>query len=381
MKRLEYKWINRAEDFCTLHEEWNELLANSPCDSLFLTWEWQYFWWLHLAGDRKLSILTVRSDGRLMAIAPMSVKPPDLKRMLPFRVLELLGTGSVGSDYLSIIVRDGEENSVMPTISAALFRKNRVLELSNIDRGSRVVTLAALAMNALGCRTARQTQSFSPYIDLTGFTWDSYMTRNDSAHKTRFDKKLRRLKKSFCVRFEQTSAESTRPRDLQIMIDLHMQRWDSKGGSNAFNSESLCNFHHAFTDLALQKDWLRLFIMWLDDKPAAAVYGFYYKDTFYYYQAGFDPDYGQYSVGYLAIGLTVELALQEGAKEYDMLRGNEEYKYAWATDERELVRLTIFPPTTKGRLCEQYLDLRERAKTVLMENTPLSIKEWVLPSA
>lgn len=381
MSELECTWINRTEDFFSLQHEWQELLADSSIDSLFLSWEWQYTWWLHLSENRALAILTIRSAGRLMAIAPMIAKPPDLKRMMPFRMLELLGTGNVGSDYLSFIVRNGAESSVMPAISAALFKRNRVLELSNIERGSRAVTLTALAMNAKGCRTARQTQSFSPYADLCGFSWDSYMTRNDSSHKTRFNKKLRKLKKNFDFRFEQTSTESTRQQNLQVMIDLHLQRWDSKGGSNAFNSADLCAFHHAFTDIALQKNWLRLFIMWLDDRPAAAVYGFYYNNTFYYYQAGFDPKYSQYSVGYLAIGLTVELALEEGAQEYDMLRGNEEYKYAWATDERELVRLTIFPPTTKGRLCEQYLGLRERAKTALMENTPHSIREWVLASA
>lgn len=381
MSPVDCQWISRSEDFLALRHEWQALLADSSSDTLFMTWEWQYTWWQHLAEHRTLAILTVRLAGKLMAIAPMAIKPPDLKRMIPFRYLEILGTGNVGSDYLSIIVARGAEHAMMPAISAALLKRNFVLEISNTEHGSHVITMAALALNALGCRTARHTQSFSPYIDMAAFDWDSYMSRNNSASETRFNKKLRKLERTFSVRLEQTRLESTRTRDLQILIDLHLQRWDGKGGSNAFDSAALCSFHASFTETALQNNWLRLFILRLDDKPAAAVYGFFYHDVFYYYQAGFAPEFSQYSVGYLAIGLTVKKAFEEGAHEYDMLHGEEEYKYTWATSDRELVRLTIFPPTAKGRLCEQYLGLRNSAKALIMDNVPDNIRDRVFASA
>lgn len=370
MSQLDSKWISRTEDFFALREEWQELLNDSSSNTLFLTWEWQYTWWLHLAEKRQLAILTIRKDGILMAIAPMTVKPADLKRMMPFKILEILGTGTVGSDYLSIIVRNDAERRLMPAISVALLNRKYSLEMSNTERDSKIMTKVVLEMNGLGCRSGRSTQSFSPFIDLSGFNWDSYMTRNNSSNRTRFNKKLRKLEKTFSVRFDQTNTEASLEMDLQTLIQLHLQRWDGKGGTNAFNSVSLRNFHKEFSAIALKNNWLRLYIMWLDNKPAAAVYGFCYNDIFYYYQAGFNPQFSQYSVGYLAIGQTVKKALEEGVREYDMLRGNESYKYVWATNERELVRLNIFQPTSKGRACEQYMALRNSAKAMIIDNLP-----------
>lgn len=374
MTHLDSKWIDRTDDFYALRDEWQELLRNSASNTLFLTWEWQFTWWQNLAEARKLAILVIRRNGQLIAIAPMTVKPPNIKRMVPFSVLEIIGSGNVGSDYLSFIVRSGAEICALPAINAALLKHNFALELSNTKLDSRVMAMALLGLNDLGFRTGCQTQSFCPYIDLRGKTWQSYMTRTNSAGEIRFNKKLRRLEKKFSFRFEQTSTASDLGEDLATMIKLHFRRWNSKGGSNALDSDALRNFHKAFTGIALQKDWLRLFIMWLDDKPAAAVYGFFYDRVFYYYQAGFDPQFSQYSVGYISIGLTIQRAFDEGASEYDMLHGEEDYKDRWATDKRELVRLNIFPPTPKGRLCERILAFRNQVKKLVNLHAPESIK-------
>ncbi|MEX0739698.1 MAG: GNAT family N-acetyltransferase [Pseudohongiella sp.] len=381
MSTFESKWISDTEDFRALQHEWNELLRSSTCNTLFMTWEWLFTWWQHLAERRKLAILTIRQDGRLMAIAPMTIKPPDLRRMVPFSVMEIMGTGNVGSDYLSLIVRNGAETSFMPAITAALFKRNYAMEISATERSSRVMAMAMLGLNDLGCRTGQQAQCLCPYIDLREQTWESYMKKTHQSGKSRFDKKLRRLEKEYSLRFEQTQLESERGQNLATLIELHLQRWNGKGGSNAFDSQALRDFHQTFSAIALHNNWLRLFIMWLDDKPAAAVYGFFYNHVFYYYQAGFDPQFSQYSVGYLAIGLTVQNALIEDAIEYDLLRGEEEYKNAWATSARELLRLNIFPPTAKGRLCQRYLALRKRTKELIVEHAPDSIRERVFAQA
>ena len=63
----------------------------SDSDCLFLTWEWLFTWWKHLAGDRQLAILAVRSGGKLVALAPFCLRPASLSRRRPLPVLEFLG--------------------------------------------------------------------------------------------------------------------------------------------------------------------------------------------------------------------------------------------------------------------------------------------------
>jgi len=65
----------------------------------------------HLAGDRRLLILAVRCEGELAALAPCCLRPPSLFRWRPLPVLEFLENGSVGSDYLDIIVRKAVSRS------------------------------------------------------------------------------------------------------------------------------------------------------------------------------------------------------------------------------------------------------------------------------
>lgn len=367
MRPLHTQWLSRAEDFQALQRSWNELLASSGSNTLFLTWEWQYTWWTHLAEGRSLCLLTVHDGERLIAIAPLVLRPANYSRMVPFQVLELIGTGSVGSDYLSLIVRSGEENRALAEIARCLSERNVVLEMSNTERGNLLMASTALRMQALGCRTARHTQNFSPCIDLAGQTWESYIGRPGSSNGTRYNKKLRKLQRSFHVQLDVTIDENTRAQDLQTLIALHLKRWDGRGGSNAFGTPGLCSFHEAFSRIALQQNWLRLYVLRLDDVPAAAVYGFYYHGVFYYYQAGFDPQFSQYSVGHLAVGLTVQRALAEGAHEYDLLRGEEEYKYAWANNERELVCLSVYPSSVKGSLCAGMMTLRQGVKSLILE--------------
>jgi len=55
--------------------------------------------------------------------------------------------------------------------------------------------------------------------------------------------------------------------------------------------------------LALARDWLRLFVLRFDGKPAASLYGFRYNGVFYFYQSGFDPVYGKHSVGLVTMAL------------------------------------------------------------------------------
>ena len=76
--------------------------------------------------------------------------------------------------------------------------------------------------------------------------------------------------------------------------------------------------------------------------PVAALYGFFYQRVFYFYQSGYDPRYRKHSVGLVTMGLAIKSAIEDGAEEYDMLHGDESYKFQWAKDVRELEHLELY---------------------------------------
>src|SRR3954470_10115336 len=101
--------ITRTEEFERLHDEWNALLSSSGSNCVFLTHEWLFTWWKHLANGRQLSILTARENGRLIGVLPLATRAPQYARMMP-RVAEFLGSGVIGSDYLDAVIKQGHED-------------------------------------------------------------------------------------------------------------------------------------------------------------------------------------------------------------------------------------------------------------------------------
>jgi CelD/BcsL family acetyltransferase involved in cellulose biosynthesis len=145
-------------------------------------------------------------------------------------------------------------------------------------------------------------------------------------------------------------------------MDLHNARWRDRGGSDAFDTPGLVAFHREFSRIALERGWLRLYVLRLDRKSAACLYGFLYGGTFYFYQSGFDSAYRKESVGLVSMGLSIKSAIEEGAEEYDLLHGNEEYKSHWSRESRELSRLELYPPGGMGSICRRSAQLERAAR-------------------
>jgi CelD/BcsL family acetyltransferase involved in cellulose biosynthesis len=354
--------VSDMAGFTSLRPEWNDLLQASDADSLFLTWEWLHTWWKHLAAGRKLQLLTVRRGSDLLAIAPFAVRPRQPERLLPFQALEFLGTGAVGSDYLDLIIRCGAEDEALQAIAGYLTENESVLELKQVRAGSRLASRLAVQLQKSGWAASQTITDVCPYLDINGRSWESYLAGVGPSHRQNVRRRLRRIAASFQVDFQQVRTEVQRWECLALFAELHRMRWAERRGSDALDGDGIMEFHDEFTTVALQRGWLRLFILRLDGKPAASIYAFRYGKAFYFYQSGFDPAYRDHSVGLVTMGLAIQVAIEEGAAEYDMLHGDEEYKFLWARGGRDLVRLDCYPPNLEGTLCRQAVSLRQGLK-------------------
>jgi CelD/BcsL family acetyltransferase involved in cellulose biosynthesis len=364
--------IEKIEDtagFEKLREEWNELLQASASNCLFLTWEWLHTWWKHLSEDRTLFIVTVRSGQELTAIAPLTLRPPRLTRLVPFRSLEFLGSGSIGSDYLDVIIRVGKEEDACQAMAEYLRHGKHMLELTQLERRSCLAEKLAAELERRGWRLSEAKTNVCPFINLSGHSWESYLATFNHKRRHNFQRTLGLLTKQFNVRFEQVRSEEQRREALPLLISLHNLRWRNRAFSEAFYKPDLVSFHDELSHLALEQGWLRLFTLWIDSRPAAALYGFRYRQRFYFYQSGFDPAYSQHSVGLVLLMLCIKSTIEEGVEEFDFLHGDEPYKLHWARAARELGRLELYPPGARGSLYKATLEVsratRKMARRVL----------------
>ena len=386
---MKIQWIESTGGFDNLREEWDQLLADSASDCVFLTWEWLRTWWSHLAERRQLRIVVVRSGGELVALAPLAVRPGSVTRLFPFRVVEFLGSGTVGSDYLDLIIRRGAEAEALDALSRALGPSALMLKLGQLRGSCSVAAHLGGRLTQSGWTSVQTKVNTSPFIDLRGHTWTSYLATLGSEHRYNTQRKMKNLAKHFEVAFERVEHEYHRGPALQVLIALHNKRWIEHGNSDAFHTSEQVAFHEEFTACALRCGWLRLYILRLDGKPASALYGLRYGQTFCFYQSGFDPQYARHSVGLVTMGLAIKSAIEEGAEEYDLLHGGEAYKFHWAKESSELARLELYPPGARG-LCVRALTgggrlargwarrvLRDRAKDSLETRSgPLGVPSF-----
>jgi CelD/BcsL family acetyltransferase involved in cellulose biosynthesis len=163
-------------------------------------------------------------------------------------------------------------------------------------------------------------------------------------------RRLRAIEREFRVGFERVATDGERRDGLAALAAFHERRFRMRGGSTTFRTPALRAFHDAATQCALDGGWLRMYVLRLNDAPAAVMYGLSYDGRFSFYQHGFDDRYERHSVGLVLMARTIRAAIEEGAHTFDMLWGTEPYKWLWAREASELNQIHLFPRHVGGRI-------------------------------
>lgn len=360
--------IDSADRFEAIRPEWTELLASSPAESPFLTWEWLFAWWTHFGAGRRLAIVAVRNREQLIAVAPLCASRGRMPLMWRY---ELMGTGAAGSDYLDAIVRPGYEAKALDGLSDFAQWKDIAIQLARLPQHSALAKLAfPLAGNGWSVRTADD--GYCPFIRLSGHSWDSFLSTIGPSHRATTRRRLRVLDKTFAMRFARVTDDAMRQFALAKLFDFHRARFGAKG--TAFNTGTMCAFHRDATALLQEAGILRLFTLHLNDDLAGVLYGMSYKDRFYFYQHGYDPGFQSHGIGRAVLDLSIRSAIDEGLDEFDLLYGGEAYKSAWTNERRPLARLELFPPGITGRAHRHVVEteraLRAFARRVISAHAP-----------
>jgi CelD/BcsL family acetyltransferase involved in cellulose biosynthesis len=349
--------VDDTRGFTALRPHWDALLQASAADTPFLTWEWLRSWWAHLRGASRLALIVVRAGEQPVAIAPLRSVAGTLPWMSR---LEFVGTGLAGSDYLDLIVRRGHEEASLDALARHLRRRQLALRFTHLPPSSMAARLAD-RLAADGWIRTSAPDGRCPLVPLAGHTFDSYLATLGSSHRANVRRRLKALTQKFDVRFETVTSDEERRRVLATLGAFSQKRWKDQGGSSAFMTSEARAFQDEATGRALRRGWLRLHVLRLDGVAAAVMYGFQYRDRFFFYQHGFDDRFREHSVGLVLMGLSIRAAIEEGARAFDMLWGEEPYKFLWARESTTLERIDLFPRHLGGRLQRHTVTARRHA--------------------
>ncbi len=364
--------IRDADEWASLQQEWNEVLASSRSNTIFLTWEWLYEWWRSYGGGRSLRILLLREDdGRLAAIAPLMNDTIRTRPFGQFRAIRFVGDGTFDSDYLDLICRPGSEPEVVGAVLERLDTSTEwdVLVLNDIPTDSPNLGPIADECRRRGYRVSRTPVPCA--CTVLPATWDAFLPRL----KPRFRTKVRSLLRAAGGEegrepLEYCRSEADLDAWLETLFDLHTRRWRSIGQPGVFGDPRKREFYRRLGRRFLERGWLRFSRLRTDDRPVAMQFCFEYDNRTFLLQEGFDPDEVHRNAGHTLRALVFADNIRRGVAAYDFLGGVSEHKLLWGAAVKESVRLTIVRPTLRGRRYRLMTNGVERLKESVRRIAP-----------
>jgi CelD/BcsL family acetyltransferase involved in cellulose biosynthesis len=346
--------IESERGFRALRDEWNDVLARSGSNNLFLTWEWVSTWWeLYGAGGR-LYVLTARDEaGLLVGLAPLQRRRRRVLGVGAVDVLEFIGYGGdVTPEQLDFIVARGLESTVTPALIAYVEDDSdiRGLDLRPFAATSPNLEYVEAALRTVRGHLQRHADSVCPVLPLPA-TREEFLAGRSKNYRKKMGEYQRRCERDLGSHVRLSASDEELERDMRNLVELHQKRWD--GRSRAFRTPAYIEFHRRLAHRLFDRGWVRMFSLDSKHGPLAMLYCFAYADRYYFYQAGRDPEWNKHRVGLVLMHKAIEQAIAEHARVFDFLRGEEDYKYMWAADEVKAVRLAhwkTWPAWAVGRL-------------------------------
>jgi CelD/BcsL family acetyltransferase involved in cellulose biosynthesis len=185
-----------------------------------------------------------------------------------------------------------------------------------------------------GYRVTRERLVTSPRIALES-DFEGYVQALGKKERHELRRKLRRFESTPGAAFRWAS-EGERSDVLDRFFALHRL---SKGEKAAFMTPETESFFRDIAAALAPLGWLRLGVVSAHGEDAAVLFAFAYGDTLALYNAAYDPALGSLSLGIASHAFAVRDAIAQGFKIYDLLRGNEPYKYDLGAVDRWLWRL------------------------------------------
>jgi CelD/BcsL family acetyltransferase involved in cellulose biosynthesis len=266
----------------------------------------------------------------------------------PLQRLSFLGDGYGGADYLDVLAPPGREAEATAALLHFLTQSVSfdALELEGLTEQSH--SLAWLAQTTQQRFQYRAHPLYvCPQVELTA-GWDSVLQASRRADN--FKRRLRQLRTRAGFAFRSITEPAEAVAAFDRFLQLHEARWAAAGGSEMTGHAQLQNFHRELVARWAAAGLLRFDELWVEGACRASIYGLEHNERYYFYNSGYDQTWRNASVGLVALGLSIQAAIERGATLYDFLRGTETYKGDWAGRTHATVLARVAPQHPSARL-------------------------------
>jgi CelD/BcsL family acetyltransferase involved in cellulose biosynthesis len=335
----EISTLNKWE---SLEAEWTTLITGCPLATPFQRPEWLLPWWRRF-GSGQMTVLAFRAGDLLVGLLPAFIHLWEGRRRVT-----LIGNGI--TDYLDLTARP-EYASECARLALQWFWRNRhrwdLCDWQDLQSDSPLIR----------ARSGELEMASMPWLNGTaasvGDDPDAYGEGLPHGLRRTIRLATRRLEREGEIEFE-TLCSDHDASALQALFRLHEERWRDKGGPESMlDSKSVQAFLIEATRGLSARGMIRLYTMRFLGHMAAMIYGILDRNCLYGYITGMDPQLARYSVGSLLLNYAIRDAIADGARRWDFLRGEEQYKFQWGAQRAPKRRVFvwhdgIFAPVVTG---------------------------------
>ena len=348
--------VTTLAGFEALKPEWDKLLAACARPEIYQTHEWMSAWWACMGRGRSLLILTVRSGGELVGLAPLMRRT---ERMfgIPVRKVEFITmmrhadaptNCSASLDFLLLPARRDE---ALAAIVEHLGRcRWDCLRLHPIPAASGTAGLVEGAALARGWH-AHVRHVFDNAVVPVVPGWEAYM----KALSPRFAKSLRAQERRLANKGEVKFVEFPRDTDVgrlyQEILDVEERSWKWNVGVS-LNSVAFNDFYRVFAEKTLKNGWVRLWMMQVNGRNVAYDYIVDYHGQVASLKTSYDDAFRNCGPGNLLTWHEFQRFFEDGTREISLLWGDMSNKERWMTRLEPHVELTVWRDGFRGSLLD-----------------------------
>jgi CelD/BcsL family acetyltransferase involved in cellulose biosynthesis len=346
--RTHVEVVTDVSAFRALEREWNDAVERAHVPHPFLRHEWFATWWECFGSGCRLHVIVVRTEGRIIAIAPLVA---DTTRMcgIPARRVRLLHNDH--TPRADFIVAEQADEAYAAIWTALLEAQDSwdVLQVSQILADSPTRQRLSAMAAADGCRTGVWQSGAAPYLTLPG-TWESYFGGLTPKFRQNVRNRFTRLSHLGEPALETLTGGAELLSALDDAFRLEESGWKAQAGTSICSDPAIRRFYTLLAERAADCGWMRLLFLTVNGRRIATSYGAVYDNRLFLFKTGYDPEYEKCSPFKLLTSFAIRQACDERLTEVDFLGDAEPWKLEWTRTTRGHDWLYVFADSARGRL-------------------------------
>ncbi len=321
--------------------DWRDLVDRDPHATVFQTPRYLRTWQRTLGVDEDVVSLALRDGDRLVGVVTEATWDT------PEGTVVGLAGGTEVTDYRGPVAQPDAAKDLATAWAARLAdHEADTISLSAMADDTGWPDLLATALEATTATdVAREPHDVAPVVDLS----DGYEAWQESLDgKDR--KELRRKARKLARDLGDTEVREVDAAGLEAGLErfLHLNDGAADDKAAFFARDDIRTWFHALAEEYHGDGVFRLHELTLAGQAVAANVSLVWGDRWGLYNSAVHPRLAGFSTGNVLVAELVEVAAREGLATFDLLRGDEAYKYRFGAVDRIVSEVSAVPGRTSA---------------------------------